>query len=54
MVMQVNKSYKNGSLISKHCVIIENSKLEKHSYLVEYSWHVKCLDVLRYSKTIGN
>ena len=38
MVIKVNKSYKNQSLIGKHHAIIVNNKLDKHSYLVEYSW----------------
>ena len=37
MVIQVNKSYKNQRSIGKCCVIMENIKLDKHSYLVEYS-----------------
>ena len=53
MVIQVNKSYKNLSAIGKHCVIIGNSKLDKHSYLVEYSWQAQCLDALRYPKGVG-
>ena len=42
MVIQVNKSYKNWSSIGKCCVIVENSKQHKHSYLVEY-WHITTL-----------
>ena len=53
IVIKVNKSYKTWSSISKCCVIIEKSKLNKHSHLVEYSWQVQCLDALRYPKTVG-
>ena len=53
MVIKVSRSYKNESLIGICCAIIEDSKLEKHSYLVQYSWQVQCLDTLRYPKTIG-
>ena len=34
-------------------MIVENSQLDKHSYLVEYSWQALCLDALRYPKTVG-
>ena len=53
MAIQANKSYKNWSSIGKHCVIIENSKLNKHSHLIEYSWQTQCLDALKYTKTVG-
>ena len=50
---QVNKFYKNWSFIGKHCVTIESSKLDMHSYLVEYSWQAQCLDAPKYPKTVG-
>ena len=53
MVIQVNKSYKNQSSIGKYCAAAVNSKLDKHSPLVEYSWQAHCLDALRYTKAIG-
>ena len=37
MVIQVNKSDKNQNSICKCHAIVVNSKLDKHSYLVEYS-----------------
>ena len=52
MVFQVNKSSKNWSLIGKCCAIIGYSKLDKHSYLVEYSCQTQCLDAPRYPKTV--
>ena len=53
MAIQVNKSYKNQSSIGKCHVSIVNSKLDKYSYLVEYSWQAWSLDTLKYPKTIG-
>ena len=50
MAIQANKFHKNGSLISKCHVIVENSKLNMYSHLVEYSWQTKCLDTLRYTE----
>ena len=52
MVIQINKSYKNQSLIGKHHTIVGNSKLDKHTYLVEYSWQAKCLDAPKYPRTV--
>ena len=52
MAIQANKFYKNWSLIGKLCAIVENSKLNKHSHLVEYSWQTQCLDTLRYPTTV--
>ena len=49
MAIQANKSYKNQSL----AVITENSKLNKHSHLVEYSWQTWCLEAPRYPTTVG-
>ena len=40
-------------MISKHCAIIGNNKLDKHSYLVEYTWQAQSLDLLMYPKSVG-
>ena len=53
MVIEVNKSYKNESPIGKCQAIIENSKLGKQSYLIEYSCQAQGLDAPRYPKTVG-
>ena len=47
VAIQVNESYKNQSLVSKCHAIAENSKLNKYSHLVEYSWQTQCLDAPR-------
>ena len=52
MVIQVNKSYKKWAQLV-NVVFIENSKLDKHSYLVEYSYQASCLDAQRYPKTVA-
>ena len=52
MVIQVNKSYKNQSSIGKHHATVVNSKVDMHSYLVEYSWQAQCLNIPRNPKTI--
>ena len=53
MAIQTNKSDKNQSLIGKWHIIVEDSKPNKHSHLVEYSWQTQCLDALRIPTTVA-